>query len=96
MDLQEWQAWWKHQGSEGVSVILSRDWNPIGVDWPDEYSSYAGRVGRMLREGAGAEAIAAELGAARTDSMGLPAQPEADAAVAAALIAWYATATGTR
>ena len=95
MDLDEWQRWWKTEGRDALNGILLRDWSPIG-EWAraDEYASYAGQLGRMIRERAQPDEIAARLAANRTESMGLPPSPETDAEVAAFLVAWYERETG--
>lgn len=66
-----------------MNQILHDDWNPIGVgNMPaDEYSSYAGTVGRLLGEGASAGAIAAYLGEAR-EYMGVDADADHDRVIA--------------
>lgn len=81
MDLVDWQAWWKRSGARELNDLLWTRWDPIG--WPargedaafkppeDEYASYAGVVGRMLREGAEAADIAASLRRIEVESMGL-------------------------
>ena len=95
MDLAEWQQWWKSEGRDALNAILLRDWSPIG-EWArgDEYASYAGQLGRMLRESAQVDEIAAHLAATRVESMGMPPSPDTDAEVAAYLVVWYERETG--
>jgi hypothetical protein len=93
VDLAQWHMWWKRRGARGVRRILLQEWDPIGVRGipgaDDEYDSYVGRVGRMLREQAGAEAIASFLAETRIETMGLPARDTQDRSVSATLLDWY-------
>jgi hypothetical protein len=97
MELSDWHMWWKERGGNGVRRLLMARWDPIGVqDMPeaaDEYDSYVGVVGRMLREGAAAEQIRVYLADIRENYMGLGPSTggaERDQAVAAQLVEWYA------
>ena len=67
--------WWKRRGGAGVRRILMQEWDPIGVDGipepADEYDTYVGAVGRMLREGATDEELARYLVDIRENRMGL-------------------------
>jgi hypothetical protein len=97
MELSDWHIWWKKRGGSGVRRLLMEEWDPIGVqgvpEAPDEYNSYMGVVGRMLREGAAADEIEAYLTGVRVDYMGLgpsPAGQRRDHDVAARLVEWYA------
>jgi hypothetical protein len=94
MDLRAHHLWWKRSGRNYVNRVLHDDWNPIGFQMPDdEYSTYAGTVGRMLHERSSVADIAKYLGSAR-DCMGLRREPVddlADERVAASLVRWYAT-----
>ena len=87
--------WWKAAGHRGLCQQLMLWWDPIGVkDVPEaqgEYNGYAGRLGRMLREGQSEERIAAFLGQAES-GMGMAPRPEFDAFVAAKLLGWFAEA----
>jgi hypothetical protein len=93
VELHEWHMWWKRRGGAGVRRVLMEEWDPIGVrEWPDaadEYDTYVGRVGRMLRENASAGQIAGYLRDIRTDRMGLEGAAGREDAVAASLITWY-------
>jgi len=92
MELANWHSWWKGRGRYGLNRILLEDWNPIGVGVPDdEYSSYAGTVARMLREGAREEEIAAFLSKAATEHIGVSASPAAERAAAAKCVAYFET-----
>jgi hypothetical protein len=78
MDLAAWHTWWKRRGAYEINEILWDRWDPIcaGFDPPikppkDEYASYAGTVGGMLREGASAEEIARYLEETERDYIGL-------------------------
>jgi hypothetical protein len=62
------------QIQQAIGRILLKDWNPIRVPGgvpPDEYDAYIGGVYRLLSAGAGAEEVAAHLGAIERDAMGL-------------------------
>ena len=93
--LSEWHMWWKAAGHQGLSQQLMLWWDPIGVkDIPEaqgEYDGYAGRLGRMLREGKTEQELAALLSDAEA-GMGMRPRPELDAFVAAKLIDWFAAA----
>ena len=73
--------------------MLMSEWDPIGVqgvpEAVDEYDAYVGVVGRMLREGATADAIATYLSSVCSDRMGLGPVEERDAQVAVHLREWY-------
>ncbi|WP_028061841.1 hypothetical protein [Candidatus Solirubrobacter pratensis] len=92
MDAEEHHRWWKQTGRRHVNQILHDDWNPIGFELPDdEYSSYAATVGRLLREGAGADEVSAFLANAR-EHMGLQREDvddRTDRRIATSLRAWY-------
>jgi hypothetical protein len=93
MGLAEWQAWWKRQGANELNELLLTDWDPIGVghapEARGEYSSYAGSIARLLREGADDSAVEAELKAS-LGHMGLEPSGEQERYVAARIVAWYA------
>ena len=95
MELTDWHMWWKKRGGAGVRKLLMERWDPIGVgDMPeaaDEYDSYVGTVGRMLREGATPEELSAYLTQVRTETMGLdhPDIKVREAEVSALLVEWY-------
>jgi hypothetical protein len=92
-DLAEWQAWWKREGRDGLNALLFTEWNPIGTRVPaNEYSTYAGHVGRLLHEGSPEADIAAYLHSARTESMGLGPDHNTDDRVASQVLAWYTSA----
>ncbi len=96
MGAHDWYAWYKSRGGSQLRVLLMDLWDPIGVrgvpEALDEYDTYAGRIANKLRAGADVGQVTAMLSDARTDAMGLSANPAADAAAAAAVIAWYADA----
>jgi hypothetical protein len=93
VELSDWQMWWKRRGGAGVRHLLMSEWDPIGVqgvpEAVDEYDAYVGVVGRMLREGATADAIATYLSSVCSDRMGLGPVEERDAQVAVHLREWY-------
>jgi hypothetical protein len=89
-DLAEWQAWWKREGRDGLNALLLTEWNPIGTRVPEnEYSSYAGHIGRLLRERVSEADIAAYLHGVRTERMGLSPDRYSDRRVAAQVFGWY-------
>jgi hypothetical protein len=100
VELSDWQAWWKTSGSSELGQILMLWWDPIGVrgvpEAVDEYRAYVGRLGRLLREGAAEDRIAAYLLEVERDAIGLSGRPQRTRLVAEKLAAWYRTATGER
>jgi hypothetical protein len=73
-----------------VEVAL-RDWDPIGVmvgegSPEDEYDSYAPHIVSLVQNGASLNELTTHLGQVRTETMGLPANPEADGKAAAEII----------
>jgi hypothetical protein len=91
---QLWWDWWRASGQEPVARLLREQWNPIGDDElpADEYSSYATRIGGLLREGVSEDQLTTWLSDARTGAMGLPADTDEDSRVAQLLHEWYAEA----
>jgi hypothetical protein len=91
---QLWWDWWRASGQEPVTRVLREQWNPIGDDElpPDEYASYATRIGGLFREGVSEDQLTTWLSDARTGAMGLPADADEDGRVARLLHAWYAEA----
>jgi hypothetical protein len=76
VDLSEWQAWWKRDGRNRLNALPIEHWNPIGVRVPnDEYASYAGHVGRLLREETPTTEIAAYLASVRTERIEVKPTP---------------------
>jgi len=96
MDLSEWHLWFKRRGGRQLRILLMDNWDPIGVrgapEAIDEYDRYVGRIADSLRRGANVQEVAAMLTAARTGSIGLPADPETDATAARSIVDWYAAA----
>ena len=73
------------------------EWDPIGVagipEAADEYDTYVGAVGRMLREGRGADEIRAYLTFVRVDRMGFGRSrgwERREQVVAVRVVEWYA------
>jgi hypothetical protein len=94
-DLAEWQAWWKREGRDGLNALLVTEWNPIGTRVPEnEYSSYAGHIGRLLRERGSEADIAAYLHSVRIERMGLSPDPYSDRRVASQVFGWYVKRNG--
>jgi hypothetical protein len=89
-----WWTWWRGHGQAHLTLVLREEWNPIGSeDVPaSEYSSYATRIGGLLREGVSEDEIAAYLSDTRMGALGLPARPDEDRRVAATVHAWYLAA----
>jgi hypothetical protein len=96
VQLADWHTWWKRDGARELRALLMEHWDPIGVadvsEAADEYDTYVGHVGRMLREGKPAGEISGYLRYVRTVLIGLGGWPEMDARepeVAARITAWY-------
>jgi hypothetical protein len=85
----EWIAWWKSQGEEELRLILWAAWDPIGGVPRDEYENYAPRIASLLRRGAEPDEVAAMLGEIRTETIGLPPDPQSDLVVAEKIRDWY-------
>jgi hypothetical protein len=74
----DWPTWWNGRGREGLRELLLRRWDPIGaadLGADDEYDDYLDPVGRLLREEATADQIAAYLRSVRLDVMGPQPEP---------------------
>ena len=99
MDLEHWHRWWKHFGAVELRHLLLLHWDPIGVYGEpgavDEYDSYVGQLGRLLREGADRTRVAEFLADVRTREIGMPPSPAADAEAADRVIDWFAAAMTT-
>ncbi len=96
MELSEWHMWWKKRGAAGIRARLMREWDPIGAqgipEAADEYDSYVGTVGTMLRDGARAGELRAYLRDVRVHRIGMGASWKArrrDDAASRALVEWY-------
>ena len=96
MQLSEWHIWWKRRGGRELRSLLMEEWDPIGVagfpEAGDEYDSYLGPIGHMLRQGASVDEVRAYLWTVRTDSMGLdnwPRMDERERETAARVVEWY-------
>jgi hypothetical protein len=69
--------------------------DPLGSVGPhrgvprDEYETYAPRIASLLRGGANSDEVAAALGEFRTQTMGLPPDPQSDRVVADKIRDWY-------
>jgi hypothetical protein len=104
VDLAEWQSWWRRSGSDELNRLLWERWDPIGGpvgpdEWAykpprDEYASYVGDLGRMLREGAATDEIASYLRDVEVERMRLREREET-AGVAEEIVAWYGRATSS-
>jgi hypothetical protein len=101
VDLAEWESWWRRGGRDELNRLPWERWDPIAgpvgdglVYKPprDEYVSYVGDVGRMLREGAQADEIASYLRGVEVERMRLREREET-AGVAEEIVAWYGRAT---
>lgn len=95
MGLEQWHRWWNDQGSWGLRRVLMSEWDPIGVKGAaaaqDEYDSYLGQLGSVLRRGGGSQAVAEYLVWAE-NRMGFCRQPDERLDVAERIIEWYASA----
>jgi hypothetical protein len=97
LELADWHRWWKRRGFAGIRAILIDRWDPLGVagvpEAADEYDTYAGQVGGMLRRGTTPDGLDAYLRGIREDFMGLGLSDrgrDLDRATASALLEWYA------
>jgi hypothetical protein len=94
MELEEWSRWWRIQGEPELRALLMEQWDPVGVRGEpaaaDEYDSYLGVIGRLLREGASAESIAQHLATVEHDWMGFETSVGQLLPVGEQVIAWYA------
>jgi hypothetical protein len=71
-----------------LGLLLWAVWDPIGVGVPlDEYENYVPAVWKLLDQGAGAEAVAAELTRICVERIGMDAGTNAEAAER--LTAWW-------
>ena len=91
-----WQTWWKERGGARVRRFLIEEWDPIGVagipQAADEYDSYVGVVGRILREHGTTDEIARYLTDIRENHMAFgpsAAGRAQDGSVAARLVEWF-------
>jgi hypothetical protein len=93
-------SWWRAHGEAELNQLLYWRWDPLGVsdmfpDTIDEYTGYAAPIARLAAAGVGVEAIAAQLREFETNDMGhASGREEARAAVAQAIVAWYAASIG--
>jgi hypothetical protein len=96
VDLEEWHRWWKRTGATTINTFLLEKWDPIfsPFDDPeigppaDEYVTYAGTVGRMLREGASAGEIARYLEEMERDHIRLGCAEDRNA-LAQEIVTWF-------
>ena len=93
MRLFAWRRWWSGAGLPALRIMAIEHWDPLNVyDEPshaDAYDAYLERVGRMLRRGKGADAIAHYLGQVRTKAFRLDESETADELFAERVAAWY-------
>jgi hypothetical protein len=85
--------WWQTIGLAQLRIMAIEHWDPLNVyDSPKDaavYDPYLERVGRMLRSGKGADALARYLGNVRTKAMQLDESETADELFADRVVAWY-------
>ena len=90
--LRRWR-WWRAIGLAQLRIMAIEHWDPQNVyDSPRDaasYDPYLERVGRMLRRGKGAAAIARYLGTVRTKAMRLDENDAVDELFADRVVAWY-------
>jgi hypothetical protein len=88
-----WRRWWSGVGMPALRVMAIEHWDPVGVyddaSHADVYDPYLQRVGRMLRQGKGSEAIARYLGDVRTKAFKRGESETADELFADRVVAWY-------
>jgi hypothetical protein len=73
-----------------VEAVLRR-WDPIGVlpgkvAPADEYDSYAPHIVSLVQRGGSVEQLVAHLSHLRTQTMGMPANPELDSKAAKEIV----------
>ena len=85
---REWREFWRRRGMRELQLVLWAAWDPIGGTPPGEYDSYALRIVSLLGSRASTSAVA-ELGRIRRDELALEPAPEADAAAAGKIVAWF-------
>jgi hypothetical protein len=89
-----WRRWWSKDGLPALRLMALERWDPLGVyeqpERVDEYDAYLGRVGRLLRRGAGPEELARYLARVRREAMKLEENEDADEAFADEVTTWYA------
>jgi hypothetical protein len=94
MQLFRWRRWWSSQGLPALRIMAIEHWDPLNVyddaTRADAYDPYLDRVGRMLRRGKGAEAVARYLGLVRTKALARSENEESDEAFADRVVTWYA------
>ena len=89
MSAGDWRAFWQVRGMRELQLLLWAAWDPIGGTPPGEYDTYVLRIVSLLGSRASTSAVAAELGRIRRDELALEPAPEADAAAAGKIVAWF-------
>ena len=89
MGAREWREFWRRRGMRELQLVLWAAWDPIGGTPPGEHDTYVLRIVSLLGSRASTSAVAAELGRIRRDELALEPAPEADAAAAGKIVAWF-------
>jgi hypothetical protein len=84
----EWRGFWRAGGERQLEALLEEVWEPLDRVSDEVRATHAERVALLLGSAAPARALAAELGRIR-DELGSTPDPEADAAAAEAVRAWF-------
>ena len=85
----EWRSFWHHGGDAELRRVLRDSWQPLH-DAPEPAAARpAERVATLLGSNAPARALASELGRIRADELGAEPDPNADAAAAETIRAWF-------
>lgn len=77
--------------SQNLAAMLASSWNPDGSGNPAAYEMYAPGLVLLIRNGAGADDLARQLGRIRTDRFEAAPDDARDAQVAASIIEWWAS-----
>jgi len=85
----EWREFWRTRGMPELRVVLRAAWAPLAETPLGEEEAYSFRIASLLGSRASEKAIADELSRIRSDGLGVEPDPSADAAAAAAILAWF-------
>jgi hypothetical protein len=94
VELEQWNSWYEARGRGELRAILLTEWDPLQVgdaaQAQDEYDDYVEVLSRLLREGAGTEAVADYL-ASCEQGFGFLTRPDQLTDVATRISGWYAS-----
>ena len=88
-----WKWAFSDAATEELRSLIMTCWDPIGVsvfpEAADEYNAYLPMIFAALGSGRDAQWLQERLSEVRTDTMGLPPDPDADAEAARRILEWY-------